>query len=201
MHNVKIKAGFALCAAMILMFSGCAHFNNSEKASAGPADPSVADGKPAKEIVELNDIIRQNPGSSKAKKAHLKLAKLYSDYNNGSRNYRKALEHLEAYYILEDSGTDDETMRLMGAFREIERLSKEIGAQKQQIHEIKDQLEKTRKAERALSRTNRKLTREEIKLREQNRSLEQSNQKLQQTIELLTDLNQRMEEKRRNFNN
>ncbi len=208
MNNVSAKISFLICIALIVVFSGCAHFKNSEKASSASAKPPAADGKYAKEIVALHDVVRQDSQSSKAKAAHLKLAKLYSAHNNRWRNYGKALEHLEAYTKLKDSDVDEEILRWMAAFREIVRLSKEVDAQKkvvdaqkQQISEIKNQLQKSKKTERALSRTNRKLTREEIKLREQNRSLEKSNQKLQQTIEMLTSLDQRVEEKRRNFNN
>jgi hypothetical protein len=52
-----------------------------------------------------------------------------------------------------------------------------------------------------VQRTNQKLTREEIMLREKNRKLEESNQKLEKTIEMLKNLDQRLEEKRRNFTN
>ena len=177
---------------LVLVLSGCASMFG-KTSSASPEQP-VGNDKYSKEIVELNHVVRQDSRSSKAKKAHLKLARLYSDHNNRRRDYRKALEHLEAYVILDDSNTDDETMNWMAALKEIDRLSKEIS-------QVQKQLDKTNKTKTALKRTNRKLTREEIKLREQNRTLEESNQKLQKTIEMLKNLDRRLEEKRRNFNN
>ena len=180
--------------ALILVFSGCASMSNFGRVSPDSPEKPVANDKYSKEIVELNHVVRQDSRSSKAKKAHLKLARLHSDHNNRRRDYRKALEHLEAYIILDDSDADDDTMNWMAALKEIDRLSKEI-------NQVQKQLKKTNKAKIALKRTNKKLTREEIKLREQNRLLEESNQKLEKTIEMLKNLDRRLEEKRRNFNN
>ena len=64
---------------------------------------------------------------------------------------------------------------------------------------MKQKLEQSKKEASALTRTNRKLRREEISLRDKTRKLEESNSKLQKTIEMLKDLDQRLEEKRRNF--
>jgi chromosome segregation ATPase len=87
----------------------------------------------------------------------------------------------------------------MASLKEIDRLSKQIASQHQQINKIQDQLKQSKKVKLALSRTNRKLTREEINLREKNRKLEESNQNLKKTIEMLKNLDQRLEEKRRTF--
>jgi chromosome segregation ATPase len=89
----------------------------------------------------------------------------------------------------------------MAALKEIDRLSKEIATRDQQISRMQDRLGESKKAKLALKNSNRKLTREEIKLREKNRTLEDSNQKLKKTIEMLKNLDQRLEEKRRTFNN
>jgi chromosome segregation ATPase len=89
----------------------------------------------------------------------------------------------------------------IASLKEIDRLSKEIAAQRHQINRLKGQLEQSKKAKLALSRTNHKLTREEINLREKNRKLEESNQDLKKTIEMLKNLDQRLEEKRKIFNN
>jgi hypothetical protein len=201
MNSLSVKTNLIIYTALVMLFMGCSHFMDFGKPSADPIGPPDADDKYTREIVELKQVVRQESRTSKAKTAHLKLARLYSDHHNLRRNYRKALEHLEAYISLEDSAADDEMMNWMASLREIDRLSKEIAAQNKQINEMQGQLKQSKKAELALSRTNRKLTREEINLREQNRNLEKSNQKLQQTIEMLTDLDQRLEEKRRNFNN
>lgn len=188
------KINPAVCMTVVLLFSGCAHMTNSAKDTSATPSPSVAGDQYSQDIDELNLVARQNSGSSEVKMAHLSLAKLYSDHNNRRRNYGKALKHLEAYIILENSVTDDETKNWMAALKEIDHLSKEIT-------QVKIQLKKSNRSRVALTKTNRKLTQEEMKLREKNRKLEESNQKLKKTIEMLKNLDQRLEEKRRNFNN
>lgn len=180
--------------AVVFLITACYHTTNVTKTSPASTPTPVKNDRYTQEIVRLNHVVRQNSQPARTKKAHLKLAKLYSDHNNRQRNYRKALEHLEAYIILEDSAADADTMNWVAALKEIDRLSKEIIL-------VKKKLKRTDRAKIALKKTNRKLTREEIKLREKNRRLEESNQKLQKTIEMLKNLDQRLEEKRRNFNN
>jgi chromosome segregation ATPase len=102
---------------------------------------------------------------------------------------------------MEESAVDGEMLNWMASLKEIDRLSKEIAAQHKHINTLKGQLEQSKKAKLALSRTNHKLTREEINLREKNRKLEESNQDLKKTIEMLKNLDQRLEEKRKIFNN
>jgi len=184
--------------ALVFAFSGCSHMN-SGKATTETADQPVAKDKYSIEIVELSRIIQKNSKSTEVKNAHLKLAHLYSDHNNHRQNYHIALKHLKSYIIMEESAVDAETLNWMASLKEIDRLSKEIATQHQQINQMQSQLKKSKKAKLALSRTNRKLTREEINLREKNRKLEASNQNLKKTIEMLKNLDQRLEEKRKTF--
>ena len=194
MNSIISKTGLTVCLALVFVLTACSHTANVTKTNPALTPGMTKSDRYAQEIVRLNHVVRQNSESAGTKTAHLKLAKLYSDHNNRHRNYRKALEHLEAYVILEDSAADADTMNWMAALKEIDRLSKEIT-------QVQKRLKKTDKAKLALKKTNRKLTREEIKLREKNRQLQESNQKLQKTIEMLKNLDQRLEEKRRNFNN
>jgi len=187
--------------ALVIAFSGCAHMMNSGKATTDSASQPVANDKSATEIIELNQVILKNSKSTEAKNAHLKLAHLYSDHKNHRRNYHEALKHLKAYMILEESTVHGETLNWMASLKEIDRLSKEIAVQHHQINKMKDQLKQSKKTKLALSRTNHKLTREEINLRGKNRKLQESNQNLRKTIEMLKNLDQRLEEKRKNFNN
>ena len=194
MNSIISKTGLTVFVALFFVLTACTHTANVTKTSpASPSTPAKSD-RYTQEIVRLNHVVRQNSQTSETKMAHLRLAKLYSDHNNRQRNYRKALEHLEAYIILDDSAANADTMNWMAALKEIDRLSKEITI-------VEKKLKKTNKAKIALKKTNRKLTLEEIKLRKKNRRLEESNQKLQKTIEMLKNLDQRLEEKRRNFNN
>jgi chromosome segregation ATPase len=189
--------------ALVIAFSGCSHTMNSGNTTnelASQPQP-VANDRYSREISELNQVILKNSKSAAAKNAHLKLAQLYSNHKNHLRNYQKSLNHLKFYIILEESTVDGETLDWMASLKEIDRLSKEIAAQQQQIRKMENQLKKSKKEKLALGRTNQKLTREEINLREKNRKLEESNQNLRKTIEMLKNLDQRLEEKRKNFNN
>ena len=185
----------------ILVFSGCVHTTNSQNETSAVPDPAAATDSYSQEIVKLNDVAQQDLNPDKSIKAHLALAQLYSNYKNPRRNYNKALKHLKVYSAAQDSGADEETRNWMAALKEIDRLSKEIVTQKKQIRQLQGQLDKSKKTKLALKKSNHKLTSEEIKLREKNRRLEESNLKLQKTIEMLKNLDQRLEEKRRNFNN
>jgi hypothetical protein len=201
MPKLTLKMNFIVVLTLFLVLTGCSHTKNSSKEPSRSTAQPVANDKYAVEIRALNQIIRKNSKSSEAKDAHLKLAHIYSDHKNPHRNYHKALKHLRSYISLEESAVDGETLTWMASLKEIDRLSKEIATQHQQINKMQDQLKQSKKAKLALSRTNRKLTREEIKLREKNRKLEESNQNLKKTIEMLKNLDQRLEEKRKNFNN
>ena len=199
MHKLKMKMNLTVIIALVVAFSGCSHMMNSAKVASEPASQQAATDKYTKEILALNQVIRNDSKSAEAKNAHLKLVHLYLDHNNHRRNYQKALQHLKSYFILEESSVDGEMLNWMASLKEIDRLSKQIASQHQQIKKIKDQLDQSKKTKLALSRTNRKLTREEINLREKNRKLEESNQNLKKTIEMLKNLDQRLEEKRKTF--
>jgi chromosome segregation ATPase len=201
MRNLMSKINPAVFMTVVLVFIGCSHMTNSAKDTSATPSPSVAGDQAAQQIVELNQAVQQNSNPARAKKAHLELAQLYSNHKNPRRNYQKALEHLKAYSAFEDFADQDEAQSWMAALKEIDRLSKEIATRDQQISRMQDRLGESKKAKLALKNSNRKLTREEINLREKNRQLEESNQKLQKTIEMLKNLDQRLEEKRRNFNN
>lgn len=190
----------AVIMTVVLIFTGCSHLTNFGTDTSAADGPSVAGDQYSREIGELNQVIQQNSDPDKSKKTHLELAQLYSNHKNPGKNYHKALEHLKAYCASEDSAADDETQNWMAALKEIDRLSKEIVTQTKQIRLLQDQLDQSEKIKLALKKSNHKLTSEEIKLREKTRMLEESNQKLQKTIEMLKNLDKRLEEKRRNFN-
>jgi uncharacterized coiled-coil protein SlyX len=202
MHKSGYIRNLTVVIALFVAFSGCSNMTNSGKVITESASQQpVADDKYSREIRELNQVIGKNSKSAAEKNAHLKLAHLYSDHKNPLRNYHKAFKHLRTYISIEESSVDGEMLSWMASLKEIDRLSKQIATQHQQINKMQDQLKQSKKAKLALSRTNRKLTREEINLREKNRKLEESNQNLKKTIEMLKNLDQRLEEKRKNFNN
>ena len=199
MHKSKSKLKLTVIIALVVAFSGCSHTMNSGKVHKDPVSQPIANDKYTSEIKELNQIIQKNSKSADAKNAHLKLAYLYSDHKNHRRNYHKAYKHLRSYISLEESSVDGEMLSWMASLKEIDRLSKQVAAQHQKINKMQGQLKQSKKAKLALSRANHKLTREEIKLREKNRKLEESNQNLKKTLEMLKNLDRRLEEKRKNF--
>ena len=194
MNQFMLKMNLSVFLALVFVISACSHTMNASKDDSVPTSAPSAGDQSSREIVELNQLVKQNSQPGEAKKAHLRLAQLHTNHNNHSRNYHKAMKHLQAYVNLENSKADKETLDWLAALKEINRLSREIT-------QVQKELKKSNKSRTALTKTNRKLTREEIKLREKNRQLEESNRKLHKTIEMLKNLDQRLEEKRRNFNN
>lgn len=193
MVRLTMKINLTVAMALALVFAGCSHIMNHNRGPSAPAGQQpTAEEKYASEITQLKEVIRQDSASGKAKDAHLKLARLYSDHNNQSQNFHIALQHLEAYMMLEESSVNGETLGWLASLKEIDRLSDEISR-------VQKQLDESNKTNLALKRTNHKLTHEEITLRDKNSKLEESNQKLQQTIEMLKRLDRRIEEKRKNF--
>jgi len=201
MRSLILKITLILFIAPSLLFGGCSHTTNSAIKPSTSTNPPVAENKYSLETVELKNVLQQNSNAAETKKAHLELARLYSNHNNPQRNYQKAFEHLRTYVAIADSSINEETLNWMAALKEIDRLSETITRLSDEITQAQKELEESNQATLALQRTNQKLTREEIKLREKNRKLEESNQKLEKTIEMLKNLDQRLEEKRRNFTN
>jgi chromosome segregation ATPase len=201
MQHLTAKAVVALIMILAISVGGCVHATHSNtKKSASEKTPPDADDPYSREIAKLNQLVAKKSKSSAAKEAHLKLARLYADHKNHNRNYRKALAHLQAYIRLDKSETDDETLNWLASLKEIDRLTKKINTQNRQLSQMKEKLAQSKEEKSALTRSNHKLRREEISLRDKTRKLEESNLKLQKTIEMLKHLDQRLEEKRRNFN-
>ncbi len=201
MRPFILKINLILFIAPVFIFSSCSHTTNSAKTASVSTNPPLAQNKYSQEVVELKNVVQQNSNAAETKKAHLELAHLYLDYKNPQRNYEKAFEHLRTYIAIADSSINEETLNWMAALKEIDRLSEKIEALSEEIAQAQKVLDKSNQAILALQRTNQKLTREEIRLREKTRKLEESNQQLEKTIELLKNLDQRLEEKRRNFTN
>jgi hypothetical protein len=201
MQHATAKTVVALFMILVFGVGGCVHTTHSNtKTSASEKTSPNADDPYSREIAKLNQLVAKKAKSSAAKEAHLKLAQLYADHKNHNRNYQKALAHLQAYIRLDKSKPDEEMIDWLVSLKEIDRLSKKVNAQNLQISQMKKKLAQSKKEKSALTRSNHKLRREEISLRDKTRKLEESNLKLQKTIEMLKNLDQRLEEKRRNFN-
>lgn len=179
MLAAPLKISFILSVTLAVALSACLHTMDSAK------PPATS----------------PNPPAAETKKTHLELARQLSNYKNPQRNYQKAYAHLRVYVANADGYVNEETLNWMAALKEIDLLSEKIARLSEEIQQAQKELEKSNAATLAVQRTNQKLSREEILLREKNRKLEESNQKLEKTIEMLQNLDQRLEEKRKNFTN
>ncbi len=192
---------FILVLSIIISVSGCTHLSNLGK----DPQPDQAAAQPqdihSREIARLDKIVKKSPNSSRAKKAHLRLAKLYLNHNNYRRNYHKAHKHMQAYVKLEKHITSEDTHNWIAALREIVLLSQDLESRNQKIAKLQVQLKKSRRYGGSVQRSNQALKQKEIELIEKNANLEATNQKLLQTIEMLKRLDQKIEEKRRVLNN
>jgi tetratricopeptide (TPR) repeat protein len=162
----------------------------------------------AEEISRLEKIIRSDTDLSRKKTAHLQLAELYISFKNPERNYKMALSQLEGYAALDPTfNTQYQIRNWLAALKEIERLSMAIFHQEKQIEnlslQIKDSSHKNSvqdKKETKLARQNDELQQINSELRKKNQALSDYTQKLEQTIEMLKNLDRRLEEKRKSFN-
>ena len=195
----KIKSMAVL--AVFLMVLGCSHTSNIGKGAESSVGAPRAEDAYASEILRLKKIVSKSPNSQQAKKAHLKMARLYLNHNNYRRNYRKAHEHMQAYRRLEKGVTDEQTHNWIAVLREIELLSEELENRNRQMIQIQGELEKAKREKGSIKQSHRQLVQMEMELREENSRLEAHNQKLRQNIEMLKRLDRRLEEKRRHLTN
>ena len=192
---------YVIALSLFFSISGCTHLFNLEKDTQQPQSASQTEDIYSREITRLNKIVKESPNSSRAGKAHLRLAELYLNHDNYRRNYHKAHKHMQAYVRLEKNITDEDTLNWIAALREIVLLSHEVDSRNKQIAKMQGQLKKAQRNGGAVRRSNRALKQKEVELMEKNANLEATNQKLLQTIEMLKRLDQRLEEKRRVLNN
>ena len=140
-------------------------------------------------------------------RAHLYLASLYFSPMNPTRDYGLALNHLETYALFDpDFANAVDPRLLLAAIIEIERFSaladaqsKEIQALSQELGILKRQAVVSRGNRQDIQRENLKLQKKIGKLQQKVRNLKTSNAQLNKTIEMLSTLDSRLEEKRSDF--
>jgi hypothetical protein len=192
---------YVMALSILFSISGCTHLLNQAKDTRQSRSASQPEDIYSREITKLEKIAKKSPNSSRAGRAHLRLAELYLNHNNYRRNYHKAHKHMQAYVRLEKNITDEDTLNWVAALREIVLLSHEVDSRNKQIARMQGQLKKAHSYGGAVKRSNRALKQKEVELLEKNASLEATNQKLRQTIEMLKHLDSRLEEKRKNLSN
>lgn len=154
------------------------------------------------EINKLERRVQQEADSAKRMQIHFELAQLYLSYKNPKRNYQMALKHLEIYASLNSQAANQHALRnWLSALKEIDRLSEELKESDKNIDLLSTKLKKTTREKIDLQKANAAFKHRNIKLKQQNSTLEASNLNLAKTIEMLKNLDRRVEEKRKNFNN
>ena len=167
-----------------------------------PMDPSELNSDQfSKEISRIENIIRSDTDPDHKKTAYLQLADLYISFKNPERNYKMALVQLENYAALDPPLDAPYKVRnWLAALKEMERLSMAIAGQKKQIETLSHQIKESGRKKSLPDKKKTKLTRQNDDLKQINAELRKKNHKLEQTIEKLKNLDRRLEEKRKSFN-
>jgi hypothetical protein len=172
--------------------------------------PSISELKPedyAVEIEKYTRIIQSDLHLDIQQHAHLYLASLYFSPMNPDRNYELALKHLETYALFDPEFVNGVDPRLLlAAIIEIKRISTQREVQSKQLRGLYQDLEilqrqamASRGSRQDFQRANLKLRKRIATLQKKIRTLEKSNTRLNKTIEMLSTLDSRLEEKRSNF--
>ena len=189
--------------------TGCAH-TTPEPIPADVYVPSISNLQPedyAAEIDKYNKLIQGDPRLGAQQRAHLYLASLYFSPMNPERNYELALKHLETYALYDPDFVNGMDPRLLlAAIIEIDRLSALADTQSKEIRSLNIKVEML-KIQSSASKGNRDeiqkdnftLNQRIVRLQKKISRLEASNARLNKTIEMLSTLDSRLEEKRSNF--
>jgi hypothetical protein len=159
------------------------------------------------EIDKYHQLIQNDLHLDNQQRAHLYLASLYFSPMNPNRDYKLALKHLETYALFDPDFVNGVDPRLLlAAIVELERFSaiadaqsKAIQALNQEVEILKIQAAASRGSKYDTQEANRKLKKRIGRLQKKIRNLEISNAQLNKTIEMLSNLDSRLEEKRSNF--
>jgi DNA repair exonuclease SbcCD ATPase subunit len=154
------------------------------------------------QINQLEASVQKEADSAKRMQAHFELAQLYLSYKNPVRNYQKALKHLQIYASLNSESADQHGLRnWLSALKEIERLSEELNEKDKNIKHLGIKLKKLTQEKIALENKNKAFKNANVKLIQKNSKLEASNTDLAEKIEMLKNLDRRVEQKRKNLTN
>jgi hypothetical protein len=178
---------------LLIALGGCTH-----PQTRGPSTPEKTGAQPQpveyiKEISKQEQIVRTAAETSERTRAHLELVHLYTNYKNPRRNYQKALKHLEIYASLEPDFASDKDLRTwLSALKEMDRMSQKMASQDKEIHQLNKKLDQTRREITVFKENTRQLKKENSQLAESNASLEK-------TIEMLKNIDRKIEEKRKTY--
>jgi hypothetical protein len=151
--------------------------------------PSISTLQPEEypgEIEKYHQLIQSDLHLGVQQRAHLYLASLYFSPMNPNRDYKLALKHLETYALYDPDFVNGVDPRLLRALN-------------QEAEMLKIQASASRGSNYDTHKANQKLKRRIGRLQKKIRNLENSNAQLNKTIEMLSKLDSRLEEKRSNF--
>lgn len=192
---------FMIIGGIIVLTSACSLIQPLSSLSPAAKSSRLSSNQFSREIIRLEGIIRTNSDLASKKRAHLELAELYISFKNPERNYKIALIHLENYAALEPMFDEQYKVRnWLAALKEIERLSMAIPRQENQKKMLSYQIKNSGRKDSVPDKKKSKLDRQNGDLEKINAELRKKNQKLEETIEKLKNLDRRLEEKRKSFN-
>ena len=208
MPKISCRLKIQLIGLFLAGVAGCT--GTPERAPSAVYVPSIMQLAAAdypSEIEKYKRIIQSDLHLDIQQHAHLYLASLYFSPMNPDRNYKLALKHLETYALYDPDFLNGVDPRLlMAAIIEIKSISATSEAQSMQIKALHQEVEilqrqamATRGRRRDTWQDNRMLKKRINKMQRKIRSLEKSNARLNKTIEMLSTLDARLEEKRSNF--
>jgi hypothetical protein len=210
MRSICANFKIAIICGFLVLLMGCAETAKESRPTIFvPSISALTPEEYAREITKYNAIIQSNPHSNIQQQAHLYLASLYASPLNPARNYALARKHLETYALFDPDFTNAVDPRiLLAAVIEIERLAALVDQQagkltqlNQELENLKLQVTDSGENQHQVRKENLRLNKRIGQLQSKIRSLEASNVKLNKTIEMLSTLDSRFEEKRSNFIN
>jgi hypothetical protein len=156
-------------------------------------------------LADLEKRILEEKDNSLRAQYHLQLAWLYSHYKNPKKDYRKSLEEFELYLsLVPDKKPADEIQNWLSLLRALERSEREQLKSRERLESItrenletRSALENQAKKNKQLRENNDKLLERKASLEEVNASLKENNANLKMAIERLTNLNLKVEKKRK----
>ena len=203
----RIFKAHLLIGMVMAILIGCAQTPPESNIVYVPSISSLQPEEYAGEIDKYEQLIQSDLQLGTQQRAHLYLASLYFSPMNPDRNYQLALKHLETYALYDPDFVNGMDPRLLlAAIIEIDRLSAMADAQSKAIRSLnievemlKIQASSTKGNRDEIQKDNSKLKHRIGRLQKKIRRLEVSNARLNKTIEMLSTLDSRLEEKRSNF--
>jgi len=178
MSGRRVIVWMFVCFIFFPLVTGCLHLREKGIVE----EPCVKELGPEDYPIEterLLDVAVSHPEESHKIDAHLQLGRMYTNFDNPDRDYKKATLHFEKYIVSEPKSTDQQEARnWLAVLKELERRTRKIEERDALMLDLK-------KEKKAFSHRVDHLNRE--------------NHDLNDKIEKLKDLEIRYEKKKRHY--